>query len=76
VIEQLPSSVITTEDLLREVKLPLCDDSGRDARTALGVGRTRAYAMAKDGSLPTIRLGRKIWVTTATLRRMLGVDAA
>lgn len=43
----------------------------------LGVGRSQAYAIAKNGSLPTMKLGRRAWVSTAVLRRLLdGQDAA
>jgi excisionase family DNA binding protein len=74
--QPLRSSVITAEDLYREVKLPLVDPSGRDAATVLGLGQTKARAMAKSGEIPTIRLGRRWWVSTAVLRRMLDMDAA
>lgn len=69
----ITSSDITAEDLLREVKLPLSDLSGRDAASVLGIGRTKAYAMARSGELPTLRMGRQWWVSTAVLRKMLGM---
>lgn len=68
------SFVITPEDLFREVKLPLVDPSGRDAASALGIGQTAAYEKAKSGEIPTIRLGKRFWVTTAALRKMLGME--
>jgi excisionase family DNA binding protein len=41
----------------------------------LGVGRDAAYVAAKNGTLPTIRIGRQLLrVPTATLARMLGFD--
>ena len=42
-----------------------------EAGTLLGIGRSLAYAAAKDGSLPTIRFGKRILVPTAALLRML-----
>jgi hypothetical protein len=72
-----PSSVITEELLRTSLKLPLVDyQGGPDARSALGIGARRAYELANSGELPTIRLGRQFWVTTAVLRRLLDMDAA
>jgi excisionase family DNA binding protein len=42
-----------------------------EAGQIMGVGRSLAYAAARDGSLPTIRLGKRILVPTASLLRML-----
>ena len=48
--------------------VPLWPTAGR----ALGLGRTATYAAARDGSIPTIKLGPRRWlVPTAALRRML-----
>jgi hypothetical protein len=41
------------------------------AASALGLGRTAAYAAAKRGEIPTIRVGGRLVVPTAALRRML-----
>ncbi len=49
------------------VRLPV---AGR----ALGVGRNAAYAAAKRGDIPTIRIGGAIRVPTAPLRKMLGLE--
>jgi len=46
-----------------------------EAGRLVGIGRSLAYAAAKDGSLPTIRFGKRILVPTAALLRMLaGVE--
>jgi excisionase family DNA binding protein len=37
----------------------------------LGISRGSAYAYAKDGSLPTIRLGNRLLVPKAALDKML-----
>ena len=42
-----------------------------EAAALLGVGRTLAYAMAKAGDLPTVRLGRRLVVPRAQLERLL-----
>ena len=44
-----------------------------NAAGLLNLGRTSAYARAKDGTLPTIRLGpRRVVVPVPALLRMLG----
>ena len=72
--EQLASFPITKDFLYREVRVPLVHPSRQDAATVLGIGASRAYRLARSGELPTIRLGRRWWVTTAVLRQMLGMD--
>jgi excisionase family DNA binding protein len=50
--------------------IKLWPDTGR----ALGCGRSAIYEAAARGEIPVIRLGRKIVVPTAALRRMLHLD--
>lgn len=50
--------------------VPIWPDAGK----ALGIGRSQAYAAAESGEIPTIRIGRRILVPTAALRRMLQLD--
>ena len=45
------------------------------AGALLGISRGSAYAAAAAGDIPTIRVGRRLLVPTAALRRMLAVDA-
>lgn len=40
----------------------------------LGIGRSSAYQAAQRGEIPTIRIGSKLVVPTAALRRMLQLD--
>jgi excisionase family DNA binding protein len=48
-----------------------------EAGRTLGLGRGAAYAAAKRGELPTIRIGRKLLVPVDQLERMLaGEDTA
>jgi excisionase family DNA binding protein len=42
----------------------------------LGLSKSGAYAAASSGALPTIRIGRRLLVPTAALRRMLQLDQA
>jgi excisionase family DNA binding protein len=46
-----------------------------EAGAALGIGRASAYSAARNGDLPTIRVGRRLLVPTAPFRAMLGLDA-
>lgn len=39
----------------------------------LGVARSSAYQAAHRGEIPTIRIGRRLLVPTAELRRMLAL---
>lgn len=46
------------------------------AAALLGIGRNAAYRAAATGQLPVVRLGGRILVLTAPLRRLLGVELA
>jgi excisionase family DNA binding protein len=46
--------------------------SVEEAGRLLGLSRNTAYARAADGTLPTIRFGRRLLVPKATLDRLLG----
>jgi hypothetical protein len=41
----------------------------------LGVGRASGYRAAATGDLPTIRWNRRLYVPTARLRAMVGLEA-
>ncbi len=45
-----------------------------EAARLLGIGRSTAYAAARDGSLPTLRLSHRLLVPTAKLLGLLGVQ--
>jgi excisionase family DNA binding protein len=47
-----------------------------EAAELLGIGRSTAYAAARDGSLPTVRLSHRLLVPTAKLLAMLGEQEA
>ncbi len=44
------------------------------AAKILGICREGAYRAARNGSLPTVKVGRAVRVPTAALRRMLALD--
>ena len=41
----------------------------------MGVSRSTAYESVRNGEIPSIRLGRRIVIPTAAVRRMLLIDA-
>lgn len=43
-----------------------------EAGELLGIGRAAAYAAARSGELPVLRIGRKVLVPRARLLAMLG----
>lgn len=45
-----------------------------EAASVLGIGRSTAFAAAHDGSLPTLRLSKRLLVPTAKLLAMLGIE--
>ncbi|MBO4140143.1 helix-turn-helix domain-containing protein [Micromonospora tulbaghiae] len=66
------TSSLTHEELLR---LPAIVDLSTAAR-ALGVGRTKAYELAKQDVFPcpVLRIGTSYRVRTADLLRLVGID--
>ena len=48
--------------------------SVEEAGRILGISRGAAYARAGDGSLPTVRLGKRLLVPKGALHKMLKVD--
>ena len=47
-----------------------------EACLALRLSRSSGYEAARTGELPTVRVGRRLLVPTAALRRMLQLDVA
>jgi excisionase family DNA binding protein len=47
-----------------------------EALPFLPCGRNGAYAAIKSGQIPSLRVGRKIVIPTAALRRLAQIDAA
>ena len=48
--------------------------SVEEAGRILGISRGAAYARAGDGSLPTVRLGKRLLVPKGALQKMLQID--
>lgn len=46
-----------------------------EAGRFLGLAKASAYEAAERGQIPTLRIGRRLLVPTAALRRMLQLDA-
>lgn len=46
-----------------------------EAAKLLGIGRNQAYHAAARGQIPMLRIGRRMLVPTAPLRRMLGLES-
>jgi excisionase family DNA binding protein len=44
-----------------------------EAARLLGVSRSAAYRAAAAGDIPTLRLGRRLYVPTARLLELLGI---
>jgi excisionase family DNA binding protein len=45
-----------------------------EAAAALGISRGLAYQAARDGNIPTIRIGRRLLVPRRALEKMLEVQ--
>lgn len=63
------------EDLVQLLNKPhaTVPDVGR---ICFGLSRNAAYAAANSGEIPSIRIGGRIVVPTAPLRKMLGLEGA
>ena len=44
-----------------------------EAAKELGIGKNQAYAAARRGEIPTIRIGNRILVLREPFRRLLGL---
>jgi len=47
-----------------------------EAGKLLGIGRNAACEAARRGDIPTIKIGKRVVVPTALLKRMLGLEPA
>jgi excisionase family DNA binding protein len=46
-----------------------------EAGQLLGIGRAAAYEAAKNGQIPTVKIGKRLLVPLAALERLLAVGA-
>lgn len=67
-----PASLADVRDL---GTIPVWSATEPDAADVLSVGRALAYSMARDGRLPTIRLGSRVVVPVPALLALLGDSA-
>ncbi len=47
-----------------------------EAAKRLGIGRNQAYEAIRRGEIPSVRIGRRLLVPHAGLKKMLSDDAA
>lgn len=59
---------MTRVDVLKTKRI---DEAARE----LGVGRNQAYAAAKRGEIPTIKIGNRILVLREPFNRLLGTQS-
>jgi hypothetical protein len=62
-----------------QIRKMLCEEltvSVEVAGKAFNLSRNPAYDACKSGQIPSFRIGKKIVVPTAPLRKMLGLEAA
>ena len=64
-----------TPELLERLSRPtlLVEEAGR---LVFDIGRAASYSAARKGQIPTIKIGRKLFVPTWKLREMLGLSEA
>lgn len=62
------------EDVKKAVMTKLTVSVWPEAGRALGLGRNATYDGVKRGDIPSLKIGGRIVVPTATLRRMLGIE--
>ena len=53
---------------MQEPKTQTVDEAAKE----LGIGRNQAYAAARRGEIPAIRIGKRILVLREPLKRLLG----
>jgi excisionase family DNA binding protein len=46
--------------------------SATEAAKWLGIGRSSMYVAIRDGQVPSIKIGRRVYVPTASLKRLMG----
>ncbi len=74
---ETPASVTTEVDAVRRLAtIPVWHPSRPSAASLLGVSKSTAYNMARDGELPTIRCRSRVVVRVSGLLRMLGEEVA
>lgn len=62
--------------LHRRMHLDTVSVSINDAARAIGIGRTKLYALISSGDLDVIKIGRRTLVKTSSIRALLEKGAA
>jgi hypothetical protein len=65
-----------SEEIKNEISTQLTVPVWPHAGQALGVSRNTAYQAARRNEIPTIKIGNRLAVPTAHLRKMLGIECA
>ena len=76
-VRQLPEGSWGVKQMSQDEMLALPTTvSVETAARAIGLGRTRAYQLARQGQFPckVIRIGTSYRVATVELRRLLGIE--
>jgi hypothetical protein len=61
------------DDKVRKLLLERLTVSVETAGRAFGIGRNAAYSAVKLGDIPSVKIGGRIAVPTAPVRKMLGL---
>ncbi len=59
---------------MQETAQPRLTYTVEEAAKLLGVGRALAYEAARQGTIPTLRVGKRLLVPKAALERMLNAN--
>ncbi len=65
-----PANCLRLPDPVERPTLPVWPDTGQ----LLGLSRASTYDAVARGEIPAIRVGRRLLVPTAALRRLLALD--
>lgn len=70
-------TVTGAADMTREMPDPSVKPtlSVEEAAVLLGIGKNQAYSAVQRGDIPSLRVGRRLLVPTASLRKLVGIDA-
>jgi len=67
------------DDAIALTRLPRSEDKPlmrvAEAGAYLNLGRAASYDACRRGDIPTLKVGRRLYVPTARFRALLGLDA-
>ena len=71
-----PRKVTTMNEELKTLLSQATASVPEAGRVCFGLARAASYTAAKKGDIPTIKVGGSLFVPTAALRKILGIEAA